>query len=82
MLKCNDPVIYELSKRERASPFHLLAAQSAVADSMERNWYQSYLDYLSKDESKEEETAEEQQAKKPVCREHTVSPTLSHGTDL
>jgi len=80
VLKCHDPIIYELSKKERASPFQLLAAQAAVADAMERHWYQDYLAFLSAEEKEEEESSDEQIAKKPIiCKERTVSkhrPTL------
>ena len=54
MLKCNDPIIHELSKKEKASPFHILTAQAAVVEAMERLWYKDYLAYLSKEEKQEE----------------------------
>ena len=74
MLKCHDPIIYELSQKERASPFQLLAAQAAVADAMERHWYQDYLAFLSTEEKEEEESSDDQTAKKPIiCKERTVS---------
>ena len=73
VLKCNDPIIHELSKKEKASPFHILTAQAAVVEAMERLWYEDYLAYLSKEEKQEEELADDETAKKPiVCKERTV----------
>ena len=57
----------------KPSPFQLLAAQAAVAETMEKQWFQDYLDFLTAEDSEEEEAAEDAAAKKPVCREHTVS---------
>ena len=72
VLKCNDPIIHELSKKEKASPFHILTAQAAVVEAMERLWYKDYLAYLSK-EKKQKKVAEVRTPKKPiVCKERTV----------
>ena len=40
---------------------------------MERQWFQEYLEFLTAEEKEEEKAAEDTEAKKPVCREHTVS---------
>lgn len=65
------PAICELGKKEKLSPFELLATQATVVETMERRWYQSYLSFLAAEESIEKEDSEEL-AKKPVCKEHTV----------
>ena len=71
VLKCNDPIIHELSKKEKVSPFHLLTAQAAVVEAMERLWYEDYLAYLSKEEQQKEEA--EDQTKPIICKERTAS---------
>ena len=72
VLRCHDPAISELSKKDRISPFQLLDAQAAVAETMEKRWFQEYLDFLAAEDCVEE-VSEDTPAKKPVCREHTVS---------
>lgn len=71
MLKCDDAIIHELSKKEKVTPFDILTAQAAVVEAMEHLWYEDYLAYLSKNEKQKERLPEE--PKKPVvCKERTV----------
>ena len=73
VLKCDDAIIHELSKKEKVTPFDILTAQAAVVEAMERLWYKDYLAYLSKNKKQEERLAVDQTPKKPtVCKERTV----------
>ena len=54
------------------NPFNLLAAQAAITETMERQWYARYIASLTVEEKKkEEETRDTETVKKTV--EHTVN---------
>ena len=54
VLKCCDPIIYQVGSTEKPSPFQLLAAQAVIAQTLERNWYKDYLSHLEASDSKQE----------------------------
>ena len=63
------------------NPFDLLAAQAAIAEAMERQWYGRYIASLTvEDKKKEEETGDAEPVKKTV--EHTVKCRLKYCTVL
>lgn len=73
VLRCPDPILAELSSQQKANPFQLLAAQMAVGEAMEKQWFGRYIAYVTADDDDpEEEDTEKKPDKKPVCREHTV----------
>lgn len=68
-----DPMVSDLVGRAggKVGPFELLACQVKLTDSLERQWYDLYLEFLSMEE-KAEAKPQDQESKKPACREHTV----------
>ena len=70
VLQCPEPLVVCVGSQ---NPLNLLAAQSAIVETMERQWYGRYIASLTVEEKKkkkEEETGDAEPVKKTV--EHTV----------
>lgn len=68
------PVFYELSKHEKLNILQLIAAQMEVVKTIEKNWFNEYIQHL---QNKEDEETEKEEERKSACRANTVCHTHS-----
>jgi hypothetical protein len=67
-LQCSEPIIEEVARLPSVSIFHLLAAQGAIAHSMNKKWFSKYLGHLTAVDGPEDSEMEEGALQ---CKERT-----------